>query len=199
MLLGNAGIVTAMSSLILSFMEMRQTEAVPYKITLMICGLVLLWVIASSNWIDRKLSNVISFFLKRYTKMDVKDYSAMLHLAGEYIITELQVEPEDWLADRDLNELKLINEGLIILGITRNNGSYIGAPHGNTLIKPWDTLIIYGRASAVEEIDQRKKNIIGDLAHAEGELKHKELVEEESKTDPVQRKDPSKSQDAANN
>jgi uncharacterized protein with PhoU and TrkA domain len=41
---------------------------------------------------------------------------------------ELQVEPEDWMANQTLQDLDLRHERVLVLGITRGDGTYIGAP-----------------------------------------------------------------------
>lgn len=184
MLMGNAGIVTAVSTLILSFIDINSTMPLVWRIVLLVSGLALLWGIAASKWVDRHLSRIISRSLRRFTELDVRDYSSMLHLAGEYQVHEMQVEDEDWLADRTLMDLHLSEEGIMVLGITRLDGTYIGAPVGSTLVKPGDTLILYGRSTAVEKLDRRKTGIGGELDHIRSVQEQKEVEEKEKEIDP---------------
>lgn len=142
MLLGNAGIVTAVSSLIISFVNTNRSNSLMWQVVLLITGLLILWSFASSRWVDRHLSNFISKGLKRYTKISVQDFSKLLHLGGEYQVNELQVRRNDWLADKKIAEVRLWEEGVIVLGITRKDGTYIGAPDGDTNIKKNDVLIL---------------------------------------------------------
>ena len=65
----------------------------------LILGIGILMTTASSQWVDKKLSKLIQRLLSRYTELDIKDYAAILHLAGEYSIHELYVEAKDWLAN----------------------------------------------------------------------------------------------------
>ena len=44
---------------------------------------------------------------------------------------------------------RLRKEGSMVLGITRENGNYLGAPDGDTQIRANDQLIFYGRSSAI--------------------------------------------------
>ncbi len=184
MLLGNAGIVTAVSTLILSFVDVNAALPLVWRIVLLISGLVLLWGIAASKWVEHHLSNIISKILKRFTDLDVSDYASMLHLAGEYQVHEMQVEDEDWLANRSLMDLDLSDEGIVVLGITRIDGTYIGAPVGSTLVKPNDTLVLYGRSTAVEKLDRRKRGIGGELDHIRSVKEQHEVEEKEKEIDP---------------
>jgi uncharacterized membrane protein YbhN (UPF0104 family) len=94
MLLGNAGIVTAVSSLILTFV--RQGEAgfgLQIKIPLLVAGLLVLWALASSKLFDRFVSRVVGWMLDRYTELQARDYDSLLRLGGDYRIAELGIEP----------------------------------------------------------------------------------------------------------
>jgi hypothetical protein len=184
MLLGNAGIVTAMSSLILTFVNAQDSGFLVFRIVLLCLGVVTLWAVASSKIVDRHLSNLISRFLKRFTRLNVQDYISLLHLAGEYRVSEMQVESKDWMADRTLSELRLRDEGILVLGITRTDGTFIGVPTGETPLKPNDSMILYGRASALKEIDQRRKGGYGDYKHRKATAEKEELIEEQKQRDP---------------
>ncbi|NIR50353.1 potassium transporter TrkA [candidate division KSB1 bacterium] len=178
MLLGNAGIVTAISSLILTFISSKDTGSLNIKIISLIVGLTILWVLAQSEWVDRRLSRIISWALKRYTQLDIKDYASILQLAGNYRVSELQVESRDWLAHKRVKDLHLRDEGVLILGIHRASGKYLGAPNRDTEIYPDDTLILYGRDAIIESLDRRQKGFLGDMEHVEA-VKEQKKVEEE--------------------
>lgn len=86
MLVGNAGIVTVISTLILGFVRSPGGSAVVVLILLLAAGIAVLVTLSMSSWMDQKLSRAISWALKEYTDLDVKDYASILHLAGEYSI-----------------------------------------------------------------------------------------------------------------
>jgi K+/H+ antiporter YhaU regulatory subunit KhtT len=184
MLLGNAGIVTAVSSLMLSFVGANSEGTLP-KIVVLVTGLVILWGVASSHWVDRRLSKLIAWALKRYTRLDVRDYASLLHLAGDYRVTELRVGEDDWLADKQLSESAPRSEGVVVLGIQRKEGKYLGAPDGETKLCPGDTVLLYGRENALIELDQRRKGRGGDSAHQAAVTTQKRVEEEEDAEDPA--------------
>ena len=165
MLLGNAGIVTAMSSLILSFVRQNGSAGFSLKIILLIAGLVALWAVAYSRWVDKWLSAMIDKALNRFTDLEVRDYASLLHLAGDYRLAELRVNPEDWLAEKTMKEAGLRQEGVMVLGIERPDGTFTGTPDGNTAIRQGDILVLYGRTGALRELDERQKGVRGDIRH----------------------------------
>lgn len=111
MLLGNAGIVAVVTSLILTFVHQGNSSSLPVKIIVLAVGLSALWSLSMSPWIDRQLSSATDWALKRYTRLDVKDYASLMHLIGEYRLAELRVERGDWITGKTLAEAKMREEG----------------------------------------------------------------------------------------
>jgi hypothetical protein len=179
MLIGNVGLVTVVSSLILSFTHVTSHFSVMYSVVIIAGGLLALWWVTQSRLLDRLFSGVIDWTLKHYTDIDVRDYAAVLHLTGEYQITDLRVNQGDWIAGKTLKESELSSEGINILGIRKKDGSYIGAPDGNTKIEPEDVLTLYGRASLFKNLDERKQGRRGDQNHEEAVLEHERVKETE--------------------
>jgi hypothetical protein len=172
MLIGNAGIVTAVSTLVIGFVDVGKEDFAVRVIVLML-GLAILISIALSSWVEHMLSRLVYWALRRYTDMDVKDYASLLQLAGDYVISELFVEDDDWIAGRSLIEMKLNEEGVLVLGIHKRDGTFEGAPRGETEIDPGSTLILYGRAANLKRLDKRRKGIAGNLDHVEAVHEHK--------------------------
>jgi hypothetical protein len=158
MLLGNAGIVTAVSSLILAFVASDKGDGLDliYKILLLVGGLVMLWAIASSSWVDRLLSRLVERALRRFSRLDIQDYEGLLHLAGDYRILEMPLEPGSWMEGRPLSELRPADEGVLVLGILTGEGEWLGTPAGDTRPAGGDTLVVYGRTGAIRELTHRR-------------------------------------------
>ena len=180
MLFGNAGVAAVLTSLILTFVGEEKGSILTIKLVLVLFGVISLWAVASSHWVDRQLSKIIEHALSRYTRLEVRDYASLLHLAGEYKVSELHVDPEGWLANQTLGNLKLRDEGLLVLGVERVSGEYIGTPNGETVLQEGDNIIIYGRDSTVAELSQRQRGINGDVKHFQ-EIDKSERVREAEK------------------
>ena len=169
MLVGNAGIVTAITSLVLSFVTTDEAAGVSgamwFRVLALIVGLTALWMAAYSSWIDQRLSRWIARALKTWTDLEIRDYAGLLRLTGDYVVAELTVESDDWLAERSLRELKLADEGVLILGVERGDGSYIGAPRGDAVPSAGDTVLLYGREDVLSNLDQRRSGPEGNWEH----------------------------------
>jgi hypothetical protein len=155
------------------------------RIGLLMVGLMGLWTIAMSEWVDRHLSHLIEWALSRYTQLEIKDYASLMHLVGDYRIVELLVETEDWIADKTLTESALRDEGVVVLGVKRPDGTYLGAPKGSTKIFPEDTLVLYGRLAALEALDKRRKDSHGDREHTRAVIEQQSVANREQQRDPA--------------
>lgn len=178
MLVGNVGAVTAMSSLLLSFLD-STTHATWLPLAVLFVGVGLLWIVASSQWIDQQMCRAISWAIGRWTTIDARDYARLLHLREDYGVTELRVEKADWLAGKTIGEASLAREGILVLGIECPGNHFVGAPPAATEVRPGDRLILYGRTPRVAEIDRRGVGAPGDRNHTEAMAEQDRIAREE--------------------
>jgi len=164
MLIGSAGVVTVIATLMLSFVGAGGRET-GLRAALLVAGLGILLVLAQSPLVDRAFARLVAWALARWTHLDVRDYAALLHIGGEYGVTELFVEPTHWAAGRRLGDLRIWEEGLRVLGITRTDGTFVGAPVPATEVHAGDTLIVYGTTRELAALAERRAGPDGDEAH----------------------------------
>ncbi|WP_145214240.1 TrkA C-terminal domain-containing protein [Stieleria sp.] len=168
MLLGNVGIATVAATVMVSVMSTSnstwQTQVLLFSI--LIGGITFLWIFFSSRWVERHMNRVIAWLLKTFTDLDVRDYVSLLELSRGYAVTEMLVEPRDWMAGKSLASLRLSDEGILVLSIRREGGIFQGTPRGDDLVQPGDVLILYGDLDDVERLDKRRAGFKGDQEHA---------------------------------
>ena len=183
MLLGNAGIVTVVSTMVLSFAQDKDAEPHWYESrvflgALLVLGLYTLWKLSSSKLVDRVMTRVIERALRRWTDLVVRDYVALFRLQGEYEVAEMVVEADGWMAGKSLIDLRLSQEGVLVLGIERGEG-YIGAPKGTMEVEAGDRLVLYGRGEVLTDLDERPEGLEGYRAHIRSLQKQYDVVEKE--------------------
>ncbi|MCD6318554.1 TrkA C-terminal domain-containing protein [Candidatus Aerophobetes bacterium] len=177
MLLGSAGLTSAVATLILTFIGQSAKE-VAVRCGLIGIGLTILCFFAYSQWVDSIISRLIEKLLTRYTTLRVYDYEQLFGLSRGFAISEFKVHKKNWLAERSLKELELNQEGVLVVGVYRRvNGEekYIGAPQGDTVIKTGDIVICYGREDAILALSHRMKGIAGDRERKEAVKKEQKL------------------------
>lgn len=188
MLVGNVGIVSAMASLLLTFIK-TDAAAMPIssRIVVLCTGLALLWIVGTSRWVDRGLSHCINWALRRWTHIGVRDYTSLLRISEDYQLLKMPVKAGGWLENKSLKALGLADEGVIVVGIQRADGSYVGAPHGRTVVETGDTLILYGREPVLEDLERRRSDLSGDEAHDRATAEHEAVVERQDRMEEIRR------------
>ena len=165
MLIGSVGLATSIAGVLAGMAGTDSGGTAASRILLLVAGLSVVYALSSSRRVDRVLSRLIGRLLARYTDLDLRDYAALLHVAGEYEVKEMRAEDGSWFAGRSLAELRLRDEGILVLGIIRPDGSYLGVPGKETCIEAGDTLVLYGRDSLFAELTTRRPGEAGDEAH----------------------------------
>ncbi len=184
MLIGNAGIVTVMSSLILTFVLPNTVASKLYGLLIVVVGMGSLWWALKSKWVDRGLSKIINRMLKKYSNLDILDYAEVLHLKDDYRISEKKIGAEDWMANKTLKDLNLRHEGITVLGIDRKNRNYIGSPTGSFDIQPDDVVTLYGKAEVIKNIYARKNDFQASVSHEEFVTRENKRIENVEGKDP---------------
>jgi hypothetical protein len=182
MLLGAAGIVTSLTSLLLSFAGTTGQQTAN-RIAVLVGGLVALRILAGSRLVDRALTRLTEWALRRYTRLNVRDYDKLLHISDDFAVAELEAREGDWLTGRELGELRLREEGVIVLGVYRRSEEYLGVPIGTTRIEPGDRIVVYGEDDAVPALAERPAGPAGDTAHEEAVSAYRTKRERTSQRD----------------
>jgi len=183
-LLGNAGVVTAISSLIIGFTGSESSASDMRNLYLLIFGASLLFFAARSNRLDNFLERIINRVLRQYTDIRPTSFSKLITVMEDYEVVELKVSENGWLAGQALSDLKLTDEGILVLGIYRDDSTYIGVPRGRYEIVEDDRLIIYGKADRIAALSDRADPLEGKVSHKEAVDTHQaELEEQDSEVD----------------
>lgn len=180
MLLGNAGLVTIVASLLISFAQAEGSSQAWHRLALLLGGLVALIFLATNKTVDHLLTRAIKAVLARYTDLDVRDYAELLQLSGGYGVIELVVQEGHWTAGRPLEELQLRREGIAVLGIQRPSGEFTGVPNGASVADPGDTLLLYGDVKILGALGTRPIGDVGDREHEQAVVLHEQTRQESS-------------------
>lgn len=183
MLLGNAGIVASAGSLILGFRGGASGGQQWVRILELVVGLLGLVLLSRSQRVDRWLTGAIGRLLRRFGDLPQRDLGSLLQLSGSYAVQELAVSPDDWLAERTLGQLALRDEGVAVLGVTRGDGRYLGAPGGGTHLHVGDILVVYGSEENLRDLDSRPAGPAGDDLHRRAVTRQDAAEDEEGRQD----------------
>lgn len=184
MIAGNVGIATGISVLLLALLTVGKSEHLLSGLIALLISLIVLWTIAHSRWVERSLNRVIAAALNKFSQLEVRDYVSLLELSKGFSVTELVVDPEDWIAGKTLANLGLAREGVLVLGIKRQNGDYVGAPSGGSHINAYDQIVVYGPVKRLQELATRKADEAGEAAHIMATKSYDEYLANLKQKDP---------------
>ncbi|MBW3614396.1 MAG: TrkA C-terminal domain-containing protein [Actinobacteria bacterium] len=181
MLIGSVGLATSIAGVLAGLVGGTPDagERVS-RAAVLVAGLVTIYAASMSKRVDRRLSKLIGRALARFTDLDLRDYAALLHISGDYEVKEMVASPGAWITGRQLGELRLRDEGVLVLGIVRSDGSYLGVPTKHTRIEAGDTLILYGRDGRFAELTSRPAGEAGAQAHQRAVASHNDEVDQET-------------------
>lgn len=131
-----------------------------------------LLAVSRSRPVDVVLRRVIERVLARYGDFEVDDFSALLHLQGEWTVAQMPVAPDDWIASRPLGELRLPDEGVALMGVDREDGTWVGSPREDIRLGVGDVVVLYGRRSALDDIARRLHGDEGEAASLRARERH---------------------------
>lgn len=179
LLLGNAGVVTAISSLIIGFTSQSEGGH-RNEIIILIAGILLLYLITRSKKPERVLDKILTNLIAKYSGLRPRSFARLMTIMDDYEVMEVSAEENSWLKKSTLAELKLTDEGVLVLGVVQANGDYNGVPRGSYRIKPKDKLIMYGLAEQIEEISKRRDKLQGRMEHQQSKKEFDQQLKEEA-------------------
>jgi len=148
MLLGNFGIVSVVSTTMISFIHTdAQFQAIMIQLAWMAGGTIVFFAVMLNPIVDKTMCGLISSFLKKFTFLGGRRYSRLLQLGGQLSISEHQ-----FFADKSVTAQSLIKstDKTSILAVKRASGLTEAFLAEMKDIEPGDTLIIFGPDKAHE-------------------------------------------------
>lgn len=158
MLLGNIGLTTVVATAALSLINTAQAENWKSHALAFSGGILLIVAGAWSKSLEVRMNRVIAWFLKKWTNLEVVDYISVLQLQNGYAVTEMPIDSGDWIEGKSLIEAALAREGILVLGILRAEGAFIGTPKADDRMFAGDTLILYGLSGKIADLCHRRQD-----------------------------------------
>ncbi|MFP4654486.1 MAG: TrkA C-terminal domain-containing protein [Methanohalobium sp.] len=142
MILGNAGIVTVIVTMT-STVVVSEGIQIPINVIIILVGIMVVYKIATHAGFLQKWDVFIEDRLLKTTQFEEEATERLLHLLEGYGLIRVIINDESSFVGTPLNELKLSEKNLLILGIERS-GDWIPVPSSDVIIKEKDRHVVYG-------------------------------------------------------
>jgi hypothetical protein len=152
-LAGQVGLTSVIVPLVVTFVNVHSLRAGAEQLGLLVGSLAALWFVMSTTLFESLVDRSIKFALRRTRALvPSPDHAVLLRIHAGYAVSEIALEPGAPLVGGTLATARLADRGILVLGITRGEGAYLGAPPLDTLCGVGDVLTVYGRDSDVNKL-----------------------------------------------
>jgi hypothetical protein len=144
-LAGNVGLTSALATLIVTLLQSSSDGDTFKMIGWLLGGLLALYFISRLGWVQKALDHLIQHALERAGLVRALDYELLLRIQHGYVVSEIEVLPDTYLAGRTLRDTRPWDRGVVILAIKRDGKTHPGIPSRDDLIQSGDVLTAYGK------------------------------------------------------
>ncbi len=165
---GNIGLTSALGTLIVTLMDTDTdtawfnialggtggASAILLRLLIAGTGLGLIFLFFRLGIIRRLFETTIRYTLEHSGAVRAMDYETLLRAHDGYVVSEFEIDPDHPFIGRSLMELALSRRGVLVLGIYRESGEFLGTPHKDSKILAGDVLTVYGREQQIRDVLQ---------------------------------------------
>lgn len=148
-LAGNVGLTSALAALVVSMMQTEKSSHMLMMVLGVAGAVVLLLSLSRVGWLQRLLDHVIHRALEHAGMVRALDYELLLRIQHGYVVSEIEVLPESYLAGKTLAESRPWDHGVIILAVRRAGDFTSGLPGPHDVIQVGDVLTSYGQEASL--------------------------------------------------
>lgn len=151
MVLGNAGIVSVMATVILSYVDFEASaESLMREALWLAFAAAVFWVIGLSNWGDRHMTRFIHWCVRARRRLDAERMESLLLLPNGYQVAAITIGEGSEAASRLLSEMPAAGRQTIVLGLLHSDDTYVSAPVEDVHPQASDRVVLYGRTRDIE-------------------------------------------------
>ena len=157
-LAGNVGLTSALATLVVTLMQSATTARLLMLVGLAILGLIALLMLSKVGWLQKLLDHTIQRALETTGMVRALDYELLLRIQHGYVVSEIEVLTDTYLAGRALRDSRPWDRGVVILSVSHNGELIPGLPGPTDIIRPGDIVTAYGKEASLKAMVESLKN-----------------------------------------
>jgi hypothetical protein len=177
MLMGSAGLTSAIATLILTFTS--SGDALVFNVSIITVVMLVLFYISRTTYFDHVVKHLMEKPLKHIKKkVALLDYERVLGISKGFTIGTFEIPKRHWMVNKSIKDLQLEKEGVIILGVYREvhgHEEYLGVPSLDFKAHNKDKILVYGKEETISNLAKREKGSKGTAERKEAEREHKKF------------------------
>lgn len=151
---GNIGLTSALATLLVTLMgsDERGLGLTFAWLGVTALGILVIGLFFNLKVVSEPMERFMRKSLKRAGLTRVLDYDYLLNLQDGFCVYDGEInEGHSWVGKK-LWELRPAEAGVLVLGIYRVGGEFVGAPKKDTEVRRGDVLLVYGRDEDIGQI-----------------------------------------------
>jgi hypothetical protein len=148
-LVGNVGLTSALATLVVTMLQSSTGGNALVMFGWLIGGLAALFFISRLTWFQNVVDHLIQRGLEGTGMVRALDYELLLRIQHGYVVSEIEVLPDTFLAGRTLRESRPWDRGVVILAIKRDNQTNPGIPNRDDIVMAGDVVTAYGKETSL--------------------------------------------------
>jgi hypothetical protein len=149
MLIGNAGIVSVMATIILSYVDFEASvETMVEEVLWLAAAAAVFWVVGISAWADRLMTRCIHWCFRKRKRPETRRMGRMeslLLLPSGFQVAAITPGNEHKTVKEVLAKQRAAGRQATVLGVLHSDDTYISAPAEEEPILAGDRVLLYGR------------------------------------------------------
>lgn len=147
---GNIGLTSAAATLVMSFVRNSEKGVgqIFLWIVLLALGVGVVGLVFKLPVISGPFDRMMCASLEKAGLKRAMDFELLLKLRDGYAVVDFVLEEGHPWANKHLYQSRPADDGLVVLGIERTSGEFLGAPDKDVLLAVGDTITVYGSESA---------------------------------------------------
>lgn len=152
---GNVVMTGVIGSIVVTFVQSLNAEESAYPwiaLGLVVVGALLVVLLMRIGLLNRVIDASIKIALERFGAERALDYELLFRLKDGCCISDVEIDKGHGLIGRTIKDALLADHGVVVLGITRADKSFVPAPSGEVELQEGDVLLVYGRESVAKAL-----------------------------------------------
>tara|TARA_R110002096_G_scaffold31754_1_gene92808 strand:+ start:2258 stop:2998 length:741 start_codon:yes stop_codon:yes gene_type:complete len=151
-LVGNLGLMSGAATVVATAVHAEETIEVMTLLGMVVMIPITFKLLSKVKFLQRLLDKVLRFTLRRVGMVRAFDYELLLRVRDGYCVSEIELLEDNPVTGKSIGETRPADSGVIILGIEKENGTYLGAPGPQDRMETGDVMMVYGKEESVHEI-----------------------------------------------
>ena len=151
---GNIGLTSALATLIITLFRGSHESADRMLLIfgVLFFGAAMLYFLMNTSFVRKPLDLLMRFWLERAGVVRALDYELLLNVQHGYSVSDFHIEAGHPFAEKALFESRPNDQGIVVLGVSKQDGRFVGTPGKDEVLEAGDTVMVYGCEEAVDKM-----------------------------------------------